>query len=345
MSEAGSALLAWYRRARRDLPWRRAAGAWPVLLSELMLQQTRVETATPYFERFLQRWPTVDAFAAADDAEVLAAWAGLGYYRRARNLLAAARAVVAAGGFPTTVDALLGLPGIGPYTARAIAAIAFGVPVVPIDGNVERVATRWFGVFEDPTRPAVRRALQARLDAHAVADAAGELAQAFIELGATLCTPRGPKCGACPLATTCVAAASGRQAELPMKRDKRPPTPVVATAAVVVRRGLVLMGRRREGLLGGLWEPLMGEGSLLPDEVVGMRAGVQADGWRDGGEVVHVFTHRRLTARVWVGQGTEAPLSGDGHYDALAWVDPRRTDVGISTMAAKLLAAGGVRGR
>jgi A/G-specific adenine glycosylase len=341
MSEASDALLAWYDAARRDLPWRRAAGPWPVLLSELMLQQTRVETVVPYFERFLARWPTVASFASASEEEVLAAWSGLGYYRRARNLLAAARAATSQGGFPPSVEGLRSLPGVGDYTARAIAAIAFGVPVIPIDGNVERVASRWFGVAEDPARPAVRRRLQAQLDGHANPDRSGDLAQAFIELGATVCTPRSPRCEVCPLRPSCVAAAEGRQAELPAKAPKKAPTPVEATAVVLGRRGLVLMGRRREGLLGGLWEPLMASGRWEPAIVAERSAGVSGSAWRRVASVTHVFTHRRLTADVWVGEGGEEPLAGDGHYDAVAWIDPARTDVGISTMAAKILAAAG----
>ncbi len=229
---ASSLLLDWYDRHARVMPWRtgpqdRDAGIRPdpyhVWLSEVMLQQTTVAAVRDYFRRFTARWPTVQALAAAEDAQVMAEWAGLGYYARARNLLKCARAVAALGGFPGTRDGLLALPGIGPYTAAAIAAIAFDEPATVVDGNVERVVARLFAV-ETPlpqAKPDLTR-LAATLTPQ---DRPGDHAQAMMDLGATICTPRNPACALCPLVHHCDARAAGIAAQLPRKarRPKSPP--------------------------------------------------------------------------------------------------------------------------
>ncbi|MEM9756233.1 MAG: A/G-specific adenine glycosylase, partial [Pseudomonadota bacterium] len=233
-------LLGWYDVHARDLPWRvgpgaRAAGVRPdpyrVWLSEVMLQQTTVAAVREYFHRFTARWPTVHALAAAQDADVMAEWAGLGYYARARNLLKCARAVTARGGFPQTEAELRTLPGIGPYTAAAIAAIAFDAPAGVMDGNVERVMARLFA--EDTPLPAVKPALRAHVDRLTPRERPGDYAQAVMDLGATICTPRNPACGICPVMEVCAGRAKGIAAELPVKAPK---------AAKPVRRGLAYLG-------------------------------------------------------------------------------------------------------
>ncbi|OZA91588.1 MAG: A/G-specific adenine glycosylase, partial [Erythrobacter sp. 34-65-8] len=205
-------LLGWYDRHARDLPWRAPPGTpapdpYRVWLSEVMLQQTTVAAVKPYFARFTSRWPTVEALAAAPDEDVMAAWAGLGYYSRARNLVKAARAVAELGRFPDSEAALRALPGLGAYTAAAVAAIAFGQRAVVVDANVERVVARLFAI--DEPLPGARRPIRAAADTITPAERAGDFAQAMMDLGATICTPRDPRCLLCPLAEPCAARASG----------------------------------------------------------------------------------------------------------------------------------------
>ena len=257
-----SDLLAWYDRHRRVLPWRGVSGPpdpYRVWLSEVMLQQTTVAAVGPRYERFLRRFPDVEALAAAPWEEVAEEWAGLGYYARARNLHAGARAVAARGGFPETVEGLRAIPGIGPYTAAAVAAIAFGRPVVPTDGNVERVTARVFNVG-DPL-PAAKRRLDALAQGwmdHAAARARpGDFAQALFDLGATICTPRRPACALCPWREGCAARRLGVQDELPRKSPKRErPTRHGAHFLLSDTAGTQLLLRRRPptGLLGGMLE-------------------------------------------------------------------------------------------
>ncbi len=240
--EMSRALLAWYDRHARQLPWRAPPGSgerpdpYRVWLSEVMLQQTTVAAVRPYFERFTARWPTVEALAAAEDAEVMGLWAGLGYYARARNLVACARAVAARGGFPDTEAGLRALPGLGPYTAAAMAAIAFGEPAAVVDGNVERVMARVFDVATP--LPAARAEIRAQAAALTPADRPGDYAQAVMDLGATLCTPRKPACVICPWQGPCLARARGVQIERPVKAPKR---------AAPERTGTAWVGRREDG--------------------------------------------------------------------------------------------------
>lgn len=342
-------LLAWYRRHAREMPWRSAPTPYHVLLSELMLQQTRVETVIPYFERFTARWPTLESLAAAEDDEVLAAWAGLGYYRRARSLLAAARAAVARGGLPSEAAALRELPGVGPYTAGAISSIAFGRPSPLVDGNVERVLSRLFGLEADPASPAGKRALWSLAGELVDPEAPGDFNQALMELGATVCVPRGAACGRCPLAEPCEARARGVVDSLPRKAPKRAPTPILGVAGLLWRGEQVLLGRRPAGgLLGGLWEPISGEpapGEPAAEAVVRAfreRAGIEVTVERPLGELVHVFTHRRLRQVVFRvrAQGEREPQARG--YDAVAWGDPSNTPLALSTLARKTLALGEV---
>ena len=303
------ALLAWYDRHARALPWRAPPGRpamdpYRVWLSEVMLQQTTVAAVKDYFHRFTARWPTVQALAAAEDAEVMAEWAGLGYYARARNLLACARAVAAAGAFPQTREGLAALPGVGPYTSAAIAAIAFGRPETVVDGNVERVVSRLFAVAEPLPKSKPRlTALAATLTPQ---ERPGDFAQAMMDLGATICTPRRPACAICPLSDACEARARGIAAELPRKLPKTAKPERIGTVWIGRLGGMILTERRPEkGLLGGTQGfPSTGwDGSELPPP--------GAADWRAIGEVRHVFTHFALTLQVQLGDLAGNPSRGD----------------------------------
>ncbi|WP_299361177.1 A/G-specific adenine glycosylase [uncultured Paracoccus sp.] len=289
-------LLDWYDRHGRALPWRAPPGSpapapYRVWLSEIMLQQTTVAAVRDYFHRFTARWPDVHALAAADDAEVMAEWAGLGYYARARNLLATARAVAAAGPFPDTRDGLQALPGIGPYTAAAIAAIAFDRPETVVDGNVERVVARLFAV-QTPL-PAAKKPLTVLAGRLTPAQRPGDFAQAMMDLGATICTPRSPACGICPLMDLCAARAAGIQADLPRRSPKRPRPTRHGTVWVARDDRHVLVDHRpARGLLGGtLGFPTTGwDGTDLPPPLDAA--------WQEAGEVRHVLTHFDLRLQV-----------------------------------------------
>jgi A/G-specific adenine glycosylase len=316
-------LLAWYDRNRRDLPWRARQGETPdayrVWLSEIMLQQTRVETVVRYYSRFLERFPTIEDLAAARQDTVLKLWAGLGYYARARNLHACARTVVAHGGhFPSTEEELRALPGIGAYTAAAVAAIAFGRKAAPVDGNIERVVARLFAVATP--LPAGKQELRS-LAADLVPDKrAGDFAQAMMDLGASICVPKRPSCAVCPWRDDCAARLEGRPERFPFRAPKREGQ-LRRGAAYVVRRtdGAVLVRRRPpKGLLGGMIEVPTTE--WLPDfeparawldaeKVIALGSGSIA--WRAlPGVVRHVFTHFPLELSVFsadVGVRTRAP--------------------------------------
>jgi A/G-specific adenine glycosylase len=305
--ETVAALLAWYRQERRDLPWRvkgrRRADPYRVWLSEIMLQQTTVKAVIPYYASFLDRWPTVEALAAAPLDDVLAAWAGLGYYSRARNLHKCAGVVVArhGGRFPASEAELIKLPGIGPYTAAAIAAIAFGAPVVPVDANVERVMARVFAVRE-PLKGAKAR-IGRLAQTFACGSRSGDCAQALMDLGASLCSPKAPACLMCPISGDCAAHARGIEAEVPV-RAGAPRRPLRTGLAFVALRedGAVLLRRRPEaGLLGGMLEvPSTDWGETLPALKAGLRAApVRGEWWAIPGMVTHVFTHFRLELRVY----------------------------------------------
>lgn len=305
-------LLDWYDRHARVMPWRvspadRAAGVQPdpyrVWLSEVMLQQTTVAAVKDYFHRFTARWPTVADLAGAEDAAVMGEWAGLGYYARARNLLKCARAIVAdhAGRFPETREGLLTLPGVGPYTASAIASIAYDEPAVVVDGNVERVMARMFRVEVPlPTAKPELTALAAQLTPSA---RPGDYAQAVMDLGATICTPRSPACGICPWSHACEARHAGVQAGLPMKLPKGEKPLRRGVLWLGHREGLVLVEDRPErGLLGGMlgfpgdaWDGVGGEAPAVAE-------------WEEIGEVRHTFTHFHLILRVLVGR-IEGPSS------------------------------------
>jgi A/G-specific adenine glycosylase len=258
-------LLAWYETEARDLPWRRAKDPYAILVSEVMLQQTRVETAIPYFGRFLRAFPTVEALARAPIDDVLKLWEGLGYYRRAHHLHRAAREIVErhGGRIPAARAALVALPGVGPYTAAAVASIAFGGDEPVLDGNVIRVLSRLFRVPGDPARASTRRALESRARALVSAGRAGELNQALMDLGARICIPRVPRCEKCPVAARCEAHGAGEESRFPERRRKPAVPHRDVVAGVIWERGrapgdpdakVLIAQREADDMLGGLWE-------------------------------------------------------------------------------------------
>ncbi|HEX9931716.1 MAG TPA: A/G-specific adenine glycosylase [Allosphingosinicella sp.] len=319
--DASNALLRWYAVDKRRLPWRAEGGERPdpyrVWLSEVMLQQTTVAAVCRYFEAFTKRWPTVEALAAAADEEVMSAWAGLGYYARARNLLACARAVVRdhGGRFPDGEAELRKLPGIGRYTAAAIAAIAFGRRAVVVDGNVERVVARLFA-------QAGKARLYDLADALTPEGPSGDFAQAMMDLGAGICTPRSPGCPRCPVASFCAARASGDPESYPVRPEKKPRPSRSGTAYWLEHDGHVLLVKRPpRGLLGGM--------AALPTDAAPADAR-----WEEAGAVEHVFTHFALTMRLVCAEAPTRAAEGDW------WPVARIAEAGLPTLYAKLAARG-----
>lgn len=315
-------LLAWYGRSRRDLPWRETRDPYRIWVSEIMLQQTRAQAAIPYYQRFLERFPAIEALAAAEEAAVLAVWSGLGYYSRARNLHRAAKQVVHAGEFPRDYEGIHALPGVGSYTAAAIASIAFGLPHAVLDGNVMRVVARLEDDSADissaRTRERFREVAQGLLDPRHP----GEFNQAMMELGATVCTPRAPACGGCPVRNHCRANARGTAAALPVKLRRAAPVLLELTLALVRRDGRVLLCRRPAGAsrMAGFWE------LPSPDQLPGMRRTGEVGVFR------HTITHHRYTIAVIAGAVPRAPRGmrwfGRGELGAIP----------LSTTARKALA-------
>ncbi|ROT97221.1 A/G-specific adenine glycosylase [Altererythrobacter sp. FM1] len=327
-----SDLLSWYDSHARVLPWRSPPGApapdpYRVWLSEVMLQQTTTAAVAPYFAEFTRRWPDVDALAAAPEEEVMAAWAGLGYYSRARNLIAAARAVSAHGAFPDSEAGLRELPGVGAYIAAAVAAIAFNRRAVVVDANVERVVSRLFAL-SDPL-PGVRKAIRVHTDAITPDVRSGDFAQAMMDLGATICTPRDPRCLLCPLADDCAARLQGDPAQYPVKPAKKAKPQRQGAAWWIVRDEAVWLVRREEkGMLGGM--------RALPSD--GWSARADGDGmppvageWRRAGVVRHSFTHFDLDLAVMVlAEGSSMPTGG-GEW----WPIADLQQAGLPTLFAK----------
>jgi A/G-specific adenine glycosylase len=266
-------LLAWYQQNRRDLPWRNTTDPYPIWLSEIMLQQTRVAAVIPYYGRFLERFPSIDALAAAPEDDVLNQWAGLGYYSRARNLQKAARQVVDQGGFPTSYAGIRALAGIGDYTAAAIASIAFGLPYAALDGNVMRVVSRLYNDSSDIGSPRTRQRFQVRAQELLDLKDPGMANQAMMELGATVCLPKSPNCAACPVSRACQGFQQGTQRELPVKARKQQILLVEKTILLISRGSQILMWQRPADSqkLKGFWE--LPEASQLPRAILGKPLG------------------------------------------------------------------------
>lgn len=327
-------LLDWFERYQRRMPWREAPHPYHVWLSEVMLQQTQVETVIPYFQRFVRSFPDVYSLAAADQQEVLKRWQGLGYYSRARNLHSAARMIVEqyGGVLPHDLQTLLTIPGFGPYTAAAVSSIAFDQPVPVVDGNVLRVFCRFWGIDTDIRQPRVKTDLQARLQPYVETSPPALFNQAIMELGALLCRPKSPHCAVCPLAADCVAYRSGRTAALPVK-SRRQPLPHYAVAVGVVWKDdhILISRRRQDQMLGGLWE--LPGGKQRPDEdlaTTARRKIAEETALRVRVEqpyctVDHGYTHFKITLTafccIWL-SGAARPLVAD----ELRWVRLRELD-------------------
>ena len=334
------ALLRWYDRERRDLPWRRTRDPYAIWVSEVMLQQTQVETVEAYYRRFLARWPDVAALAAASVEEVLAVWSGLGYYRRARQLHRAAREVARAGDFPTTPEALQELPGIGPYTAAAIASIAFEVPVPVLDGNVERVISRQLALGGRLRSAAGKRQLLAAAEAWIDPGRPGDSNQALMELGATICSPRAPRCSVCPVGHTCEALGRGEVERYPERGSRRASVRMRLVTVLAEQRGRFLLFKRSEEseLLAGLWElPVVSWGA---DERVSAelerRYGGSWDLDNSFGSFRHSVTHRSLEVEVRGGRVRDTGASAEG--PEAGWFPPEEIDeLPTSALVSKAL--------
>lgn len=332
-------LLAWYDRHHRDLPWRAPPGApamdpYRVWLSEIMLQQTTVAAVKPYFAAFTARWPTLADLAAAEEDDVLAAWAGLGYYSRARNLVHTARIAAAAGGFPASEAELRKLPGLGTYTAAAIAAIAFGRRAVVVDANVERVVARLFAIAAP--LPAARKPIRSAAEAITPEERAGDFAQGMMDLGSAICTSKAPKCLLCPLSADCLAYREGDPARYTVKAEKRNKPLRQGTAFWIEREGRVwLVKREAKGVFGGM-RALPGDGWHSRGD--GDRAAPIPGDWQDCGTVRHVFTHFALDLHV-------RAYRGDGVFDGEGgqwWAVDGIDEAGLPTLfhrAARLVLA------
>lgn len=327
-----AALLGWYDRHARTLPWRAAPGSpapdpYRVWLSEVMLQQTTVAAVKPYFEKFTARWPDVAALAAAPEADVMAAWAGLGYYSRARNLVRCAREVAAMGGFPSSEAELRKLPGLGAYTAAAVAAIAFGQRAVVVDANVERVVSRLFAIAD--ALPGSRGKIRGYADSITPERRAGDFAQAMMDLGSGICTTRDPKCLLCPLSSYCAARIGGNPAAYPVKAPKTAKPTRQGTAFWIERGDAVwLVTRQGTGMLGGM--------RSLPDD--GWAASGDGSGelplpgkWEAAGLVRHTFSHFALELSVQRLRTGTANVTGTGEW----WPINRLADAGLPTLFAK----------
>lgn len=323
-------LLAWFGREARDLPWRRTRDPYAVWVSEIMLQQTRVDQTKPYYERFLSAFPTVRSLAAAAEDDVLKRWEGLGYYTRARNLHKAAKVIVAecGGALPETADAWGRLPGVGPYTAGAIASIAFGEQTPVLDGNVKRVLSRLFDIHDCIDQPRTVTRLWDIARTLVPAHAPGDMNQALMELGARLCTPKAPQCTRCPVSSACAARSRGVQEDLPVRREKKPVPHRELVAAVIARSGRYLIGKRpTEGLLGGLWE--FPNDPVAPGEshrdalirIAKVKTGLDVTVRGLVATVNHAYTHFRITINAYRCEPSEAaPISA--YYTTLRWVRP-----------------------
>lgn len=296
LEEIGAKILAWYKANRRDLPWRKTKDPYKIWISEIMLQQTRVDTVMGYYHRFLERFPDIAALARAEEDEVLTVWQGLGYYSRARNLHRAAGLMVSqyGGRFPDTYEEVRKLPGVGDYTAAAVLSIAFERPHAAVDGNVLRVVSRLEELEEDITRAVTKRKVSAIVTRMIPKQDAGDFTQAMMEHGALVCIPVQPLCAECPVQCFCAAYASGRQNELPVKKKAGTVKEFHMQVAVVREQGRILLEHRREEtLLAGMWGlPLVEAGSRSSEELFYEKYGLKLSHRRNLGSATHVFTHQ-----------------------------------------------------
>lgn len=317
-------LLAWYDGSGRDLPWRHTRDPYCIWLSEIMLQQTTVTAVIPYYQRFLSRFPDVATLATAPIETVIDAWAGLGYYSRARNLHAAAQRVMSdyGGTFPSSLDELTDLPGVGRSTAGAIRAIAFGERGVILDGNVRRVLVRLLALDGDPRSTAAEKQLWSWAEALTPVDRADDYAQAIMDLGATCCTPTKPTCAPCSLAPHCQANLQGRQAELPAKRTQKAVPTVVQVALLLERDSRWRVERRPlSGMLGGLWEfptCIVAAGDDPARIAAALAATYGVGAIREAGQVAHAYSHFKVDLRLYSGRVEEWGRVAEGEAE---WVD------------------------
>lgn len=332
-------LLAWYDTHRRSLPWRDTVTPYRTWISEVMLQQTRVDTVLPYFARFMARFPTVEDLAAAEADEVMSMWSGLGYYSRARNMHAAAKAVAALGSFPITLKDVRALPGVGEYMAGAIGSIALGLDVAAVDGNLHRVLARIHRSTTD------RKGAWALAESHIPAGRAGDYNQALMDLGSGTCKPKSPACPRCPVSKHCAAHAAGDVHRYPVKPKKKVVPRREAVCGVLRKDGKVLIARRpSSGLYGGMYEL---PGILLTTgEVPGAglqrafteRLGLSVASGTVLGRVQHTLTHMKLTLHVLDIPTPATATPRLSHYTDARWIDPAAPgDIGISTLASKAL--------
>ena len=311
-------LLAWYASFGRDLPWRRTRDPYAIWLNEIILQQTRIAQGQAYWERFMKRFPDVESLAAASEDEVLRLWEGLGYYSRGRNLLTAARQVVAQGGFPETYEGISALKGVGDYTAAAIASIAFGLPYAVVDGNVYRVLARYYGIETPVGSTAAKKEFTALAQSLLTPERPGDFNQAMMDFGAMQCTPQSPLCLTCPLAASCQALATGRTASLPVRQV---PTPVQERRLIYVYvrcDGYTAFRRRGPGdIWQGLWEPLSVEDGAVDPAARLLRR-----------EVKHQLTHRLIRADFYLWEPSTRPELPEGYLwipetELLLYAKPR----------------------
>ena len=305
-----SALLRWFAQNGRELPWRGIDDPYGIWVSEVILQQTRIDQGRDYWLRFMQRFPSVEALAAASEDEVLRLWQGLGYYSRARNMHSAARQIVEQGGFPRTIDGLRALKGVGEYTAAAVGSMAFGLPAAAVDGNVYRVLARHFGIDVPINTTRGKHTFEALAAELLPQGQASAFNQAMMDFGATWCTPRSPRCLDCPVAETCEALRTGRVSQLPVKEKKLKVQQRRFTYIYVRHQGMTALRRRPAGgIWQGLWEPLLVEDGPLPD--LGCPLTLLAS------SVKHVLTHRVLRADFYLAEPAVRPALPDGYR----WVE------------------------
>ena len=335
MPGVAQTLLPWFETHRRVLPFRQDPTPYHIWISEIMLQQTRMTAAVPYYQRFVTELPDPAALAACDPDRLRKLWQGLGYYSRAANLQKAAKILCEqyGGALPASFDELRALPGIGDYTAGAIASIGFGLPVPAVDGNVLRVFARLYNDDSDVTLPETKRLFTARVVQQLPADRPGDFNQALMELGALVCLPNGaPQCDSCPVASLCLGRAAGRAEQLPVKPAKKP-KPVLPLTAVVLRgpQGVLLQKRPDRGLLAKLWQPLLWEGTLSRQEVADRleQLGLPASRLEPLGEAKHIFTHK-----VWQMQGWLAETEADTLPGRCVWATTEELETVYSVPSA-----------